>query len=121
MNKASEPRLASARKSRHVGKTRKITYLYRDAGNYKFWGEFCVLGELSLDNLRPHLFGSEYFVPEKIGIPSLVPESQNDDDHLLHEFHSIEPTEPALCPFTADELIERLRTANASGWFSEMF
>ena len=47
MNKASEPRLASARKSRHVGKTRKITYLYRDAGNYKFWGEFCVLGELS--------------------------------------------------------------------------
>jgi hypothetical protein len=121
MNKASEPRLASARKSRHEGTTRKITYLYRDAGNYKFWGEFCVLGELSLDNLRPHLFDSEYFVPEKIGIPSLVPEAQNDDDHLLHEFHSIEPTEPALCPFTADELIERLRTANASGWFSEMF
>ena len=120
MDGTCKPRLASARKSRQASKTQKITYLYRDAGNYKSWGEFCVLGQLSLDDLRPHLFDCEFFVPEKIGIPSLVPEAQNDDDHLLHEFDRIEPTEPALCPFTADELIERLRTANASGWFSEM-
>lgn len=120
MDRASEPRLANARKSRQVSKTHKITYLYRDAGNYKFWGEFCVLGALSFDDLRPHLLESEFFVPEKIGIPSLVPEVQNDDDHMLHEFHSVEPTEPTRCPFTADELIERLRVANASGWFSGM-
>jgi hypothetical protein len=120
MDGTYKPRLASAWKSRQACKTQKITYLYRDAGNYKFWGEFCVLGELTLDDLRPHLLDSEYFVPEKIAIPSLVPEAQNDDDHLLHEFHSVEPTEPALCPFTGAELIEQLRVANSSGWFSEM-
>jgi hypothetical protein len=120
MDRASKPRFASARKSGEVGKSQKITYLYRDAGNYKFWGEFCVLGELSIDDLRLHLIESEYFVPGKIGIPSLVPEEKNDDDHMLHEFYSIEPTVPALCPFAAGELIERLHAANASGWFSEM-
>ena len=120
MDRVSEPRLASARKSRQASKTQKITYLYRDAGNYKFWGEFYVLGILSLDDLRPHLLHRDYFVPDKIEIPSLVPDVQNADDHMLHEFHSIEPTEPALCPFTADELIERRRAANAAGWFSGM-
>jgi hypothetical protein len=96
----------------------KITYLYRDASNYKFWGEFCVLGELSLEDLRPYLFDHEWFVPEKVGIPSLVPEARNDDDHVLHEFFSIDPSEPALCSFSAEELIERVRIADASDWFS---
>jgi hypothetical protein len=121
MNEASKPRRASAHTSRQTNKTQKITYLYRDGGNYKFWGEFLVLGALSLDDLRPHLFDGEYFVPEQIGIPSLVPEARNDDDHMLHVFHSIEPSEPGLCPLSADELIERLRIANESGWFSGMF
>lgn len=96
---------------------RKIVYLYRDAGNYKYWGEFCVMGNVCIDDLRPHLLDSEYFVPEKIGLPSLVPNIRNDDDHMLHELYSIEPTtmEPFL--FTAAELSARLRTANDSGWF----
>jgi hypothetical protein len=119
MNKHSKRGPTGARKARKY-KTMKITYLYRDASNYKFWGEFCVLGELSLDDLRPYLHDREWFVPEKVGIPSLVPECRNEDDHVLHEFISIDPSEPALCPFSAEELIERIRAAKEVGWFSGM-
>lgn len=101
--------------------TRKVVYLYRDAGNYKFWGEFNVRGELSLDDLGPHLLDGEYFVPQQIGVLSLVPQVRNDDDHLLHEFCQIEPapTGPYLC--TSRELLTRIRRANAQGWFSGMY
>ncbi len=95
----------------------KIAYLYRDAGNYKFWGEFCVAGTLTLDDLIPHLFESEYFVPKIVGIPSLVPACKNDDDHDFHEIVSITPTARAHCAFTACELIERFRAANERNWF----
>ncbi|HEV2561074.1 MAG TPA: hypothetical protein VGT78_02935 [Rhizomicrobium sp.] len=99
----------------------KVVYLYRDAGNYKFWGEFYVAGELSIEELRPHLFHGEYFVPEKVGIPALVPESRNDDDHMLHELESIEIADASPYLFTSSELINCFRAANASGWFSGPF
>jgi hypothetical protein len=95
----------------------KIAYLYRDAGNYKFQGEFCVAGTLTLNDLIPHLFESEYFVPKIVGIPSLVPACKNDDDHDFHEIVSITPTVQAHCAFTARELIERFRAANERDWF----
>jgi hypothetical protein len=94
----------------------KIIYLYRDAANYKFWGEFCVSGQISLADLRPYLLDSEYFVPQKIGIPSLVPQCQNDDDHTLHEIDSMAPCENSPCVATADELIARFRKVNGN-WF----
>lgn len=97
--------------------TQKIIYLYRDASNYKFRGEFCVVGPLSLDDLRPHLLDEEFFVPAKIGIPSLVPELRNEDDHDLHEIEEIVPTKPTVCLFAAVEFISRVRDANILGWF----
>lgn len=95
---------------------RKITYLYRDAGNYKFWSEFCVLGDVSLDTLSPYLFEGEYFVPEKIGLPSLVPPQKNDDDHLFHEFVDVEYSDSAECLLTADDFMARIRAASITGW-----
>jgi hypothetical protein len=95
----------------------KITYLYRDAGNYKFWGEFFVAGNLSESEISPFLIDGEYFVPEKIGIPSLVPAVRNDDDHLLHEFYCFEQAAEAICKITAEDFIARVREANRSGWF----
>ena len=94
----------------------KVTYLYRDAGNYKFWGEFYIEGQLTQDELRPHLLRSEYFVPERVGIPSLVPLQMNGDDHLLHEIDSITPSGSAPYVATADELLERFRAASGH-WF----
>jgi hypothetical protein len=95
----------------------KVTYLYRDAGNYKFWGEFFVRGNLGLVDLKPYLFDEEYFIPEKIGLPSLVPMARNDDDHLLHEFFSIEGGEAPSNPIKAEDLIASVRKANNMGWF----
>jgi hypothetical protein len=96
----------------------KVTYLYRDAGNWKFWGEFLVLGELRLDDLRPHLLEQEFFIPERIGLPSLVPELKNEDDHLLHTFEDLAAVEPASYICTAEELLDRVRLANEQGWFA---
>jgi hypothetical protein len=109
------------RASRAFGPTQKVVYLYRDAGNYKFWGEFHIVGELSLDDLKPHLLHGEYFIPERIGLPSLVPEVQNEDDHLLHEFSYIELTGTMPYLVAATEFVERVRLANTQGWFSGTF
>ncbi len=97
--------------------TYKAPYLYRDAGNYKFWGEFCVAGMISMDDLKPYLLDGEYLVLKKIDVPSLVPEARNDDDHTLHEFDSIVPTQPSGCVFTAAEFIGRIRAVSEAGWF----
>jgi len=103
-----------------MSNTNKIVYLYRDAGNYKFWGEFFVLGDISLADLRPYLLDAEYFVPEKIGIASLVPDLRNDDDHLLHEFDSVASVDDCVCAYTALELITLVRKARTTGWFSNI-
>lgn len=103
----------------------EVTYLYRDAGNYKFWGRFNVLGDLSLNELEPYLLDREFFVPERIGLPSLVPEARNDDDHLLHEFVDVELVKPKAgeaVPYvlTSAELVDRIRRAHAGHWFTGM-
>jgi hypothetical protein len=101
--------------------TLKITYRYADAGNWKFWGAFHVLGNIKIDDLRPHLFDGEFFIPERIGVPSLVPTAKNEDDHLLHTFEEIDAVERASYECTADELIERVRVANEEGWFAGVY
>jgi len=97
--------------------TQKVVYLYRDAANFKCRGEFCVAGTIVLEDLRPFLLDSEFFVPEAVGIPTLTPRYRSEDDHVLHEIDSITPTAPAPCPLTAHELIERFRTASEHNWF----
>lgn len=99
----------------------KVGYRYADAGNYKFWGEFHVLGELKLEDLQPYLIGTEFFVPERIGLPSLVPEIKNEDDHLLHTFEEFAKIDSASYECTAAELIQRIRLADKEGWFTGFF
>jgi hypothetical protein len=103
----------------------EVTYRYCDASNYKFWGQFNVLGELRLDELEPYLFDRQFFIPERIGLPSLVPEARNDDDHLLHEFIEVQLVESKAgeaVPYvlTSAELVDRVRRANAQDWFTGM-
>jgi hypothetical protein len=99
----------------------KITYRYADAGNWKFWGEFHVRGEMSLNDLQPYLFEGEFFIPERIGLRSLVPEMKNEDDHLLHTFEELAAAEPSPYECTANELVERVRLADEEGWFAGIF
>lgn len=70
-------------------------YLYRDASNYKAWGEILLSGVPSQNDivvLHARLESGEYFVAEQVGIPALYKElwdlsgGPNSDDHALHEF-----------------------------------
>src|ERR1700733_4629344 len=95
----------------------QITYCYRDASNYKFWGEFAVEGVLDMEELASHLFEGEWFVPERVGLKHLLTEPWSDDDHILHEFREFESTKREDCICTAAQLIERFETARRTGWF----
>jgi len=96
----------------------KVTYRYADAGNWKFWGTFHVLGDLRMKDLQPYLFDQEFFIPQRIGLPSLVPVEKNEDDHLLHTVEAL--TEVGSAPYecTAQELIQRFRHVHEEGWFT---
>jgi hypothetical protein len=69
--------------------------MYRDASNYKSWGEILLSGTPSQNNIElllASLESGEYFVAEQVGIPTLyqslwaLSDGPNDDDHALHEF-----------------------------------
>ena len=70
-------------------------YLYRDASNYKAWGNILLSGVPSqndIEALRACLESGEYFVAEQVGIPAVYKElwdisgGPTSDDHALHEF-----------------------------------
>lgn len=77
----------------------KFNYLYRDASNYKSWGEviFANPDNLPLNEIEKRLkqaFDQEiFFVADQISIDELFFEEITDDDHCYHEFYSIEFTE----------------------------
>lgn len=73
-------------------------YLYRDAGNYKAWGQILLLGVPSQNDIAKlcvSLESDTYFVAEQVGIPPLYKElwdlsdGPTDDDHALHEFAAL--------------------------------
>ena len=50
----------------------KISYLYRDADNYKVYNECIVQGEISEEQIRQILDCcdmGEYFIPQQVGCP----------------------------------------------------
>ncbi|HEX4890136.1 MAG TPA: hypothetical protein VFW37_07190 [Alphaproteobacteria bacterium] len=97
-----------------------IEYMYRDAGNYKFYGRFCIAGILTMKAIEPYLLDGEYFVPTEIGVPSLVPEQMNGDDHLLHEFVSFSYSDSKESVMNKVKFIRLIRKAHKTGWFNQM-
>jgi hypothetical protein len=95
----------------------EVNYLFRDASNYKFRGDFRLLGKISIDEIESYLFEGEFFIPEKIGLPPLRPETANEDDHLLHSIEDWRAVEGATYLMTAHEFQRRLREASQRGWF----
>ena len=77
----------------------RLNYLYRDAGNYKEYGEmiFTNKDSKSIEEielvLRKNLIEGEFFIPEKWNIPRLSFENYLPElDHDYHEFESLELT-----------------------------
>ncbi|MGQ2984335.1 hypothetical protein [Flavobacterium sp.] len=76
----------------------KLNYLYRDASNYKNFGSivFSNPNHIALRNIErtimQNLIDNEYFVAEIWQLPSLFFSEQNEDDHIWHEYESLEFT-----------------------------
>jgi hypothetical protein len=77
----------------------KMSYMYRDAGNYKLFGSSVLtninnvsIGDLELQ-IRDSLIDNSYFIPVKCNIPKLHFSENNEDlDHDWHEFITISST-----------------------------
>lgn len=77
----------------------KFVYLYRDAGNYKRWGQvvFSNAEGISLqviqDVFRNAFDSDSYFIAQQIRVPELFLWNETPattDDHCFHEFAAVE-------------------------------
>ncbi len=78
----------------------KFEYLYRDAANYKNWGDVIFNNVSGSDinalesKLRGVLIDGEFFVVKDFDVPDLrFPEHVDELDHDWHAFHALECTE----------------------------
>ena len=77
-------------------------YLYRDAGNYKQWGEivFSNPRQISIDEVtlmaKKVLIDGEFFVADKANVPDLHFDVEDEElDHNWHEVYSFVDTDAA--------------------------
>ena len=97
-------------------------YCYRDAGNYKAYGQLLLEGAVSaadVQNLQTHFESGEFFIAEQLGIPPLYDElwalsgGPTQDDHVWHTFHDMRPAGSEVATVrvfdTAKNLISKIR------------
>jgi hypothetical protein len=99
----------------------KFEYLYRDAGNYKNWGEVFFFNpnnltvELITSMAEKALIDKSFFVADSMSIPDLHFEEYNPQlDHDWHEFHAFTSTEEApndLLNRNIEDFIKSLQSA----------
>ena len=95
----------------------RFEYLYRDGHNYKQYNEVVIQGEFTLEQLRPHLYEGEFFMPSEVGLEDLQEYPYRNCDHIWHQLVSAESTEDAQTVETsAEELVARFRQAGAAKW-----
>lgn len=103
----------------------KISYLYRDASNYKITTGIILKGEITETQkkaIMDSLDEGEYFIPEQIGlIHPMFSDGWTEDDHCFCELNSDdfsicedEPTEE----LSIEELVDRFVKAGKDGWDS---
>ena len=100
----------------------RFEYLYRDAGNFKSWGEIVfsnlrnissdLVAEMAADVLIDHA----YFVASKASVPDLhFSEHDEELDHGWHEVHTFQSTDDAPNDSQGrdiEEFIESLQCAS---------
>ena len=71
-----------------------MEYLYRDADNFKAFGQILITGkniDIDIDKIKSFLDSGEYFVAEQVGIPTLYSQlwkysnGPTIADHAFHE------------------------------------
>lgn len=108
----------------------KISYLYRDAYNYKQHNE-CVVEGVLTDEQKAIIMGclneGEYFIPGQLGMPEKRFEKVSDADHCWFELEAngFQPTnEEATLTINAEELVTAFQKAKENwdemAWFDEL-
>ena len=96
-----------------------ITYLYRDACNYKVHNEAVVKGLMTQEQeqrILNSLQDGEYFIPHLVGLPEERFATETEDDHPYFEYRSLSPTNaPASCDMDVEELVSAFEKY-ASSW-----
>lgn len=70
-----------------------ISFLYRDAGNYKRTFEICIPGMITkdqIDRIMASLDDGEYFIPERVGLTAK--RWDNFDPQLDHKWCELKPS-----------------------------
>ncbi len=95
----------------------RLDYMYRDAGNYKYYNSIVLCGRLSLANLREYLHEHEFFIPCVVGLDDLHPIPTTADDHIWHEFVEIGNTDnPPTIDISSKTLLFRFHIAKELDW-----
>ena len=100
----------------------KITYMYRDASNYKVHNQAILEGSMTpeqWDAINASLEDGEYFIPEAVGMPEeRFDDGWTEDDHHFFEMGSYEPVlddVPLDTFLTIDQLVKNFQ-AMAGKW-----
>lgn len=102
----------------------RCEYLYRDASNFKRWGEIVFAGradEELLARLHAALHDGEWFIASQVRVPELffVEYPLDQDDHCWHEFGATVNTDALpddAYDRTIQEFVEEVERAAAEGW-----
>lgn len=95
----------------------RISYLYRDASNYKKYNEVVVEGVFTEDQIRTIiscLNDGEYFIPRQIGFPEVRFGKITEDDHCWFELCEEDFEEVELgstINLLPDEIVRRFESA----------
>ncbi|MBC8053435.1 MAG: hypothetical protein H7Y13_10260 [Sphingobacteriaceae bacterium] len=98
----------------------KLSYLYRDAGNYKSFGEaiFANPADIPLEEILPTLqskmIDRQWFYAKDWGLRDLHFDHWNEElDHGFHEFESLEYChDPSTSRLSLDSFIESVKRTN---------
>ena len=101
----------------------EITYLYRDAGNYKVHNRVVIEGEVSVsqvEQITDALFEGELFIPSMVGLPEKRFEDFDPNlDHPWFELYSCGitiTTHAPTIPISITELVDRFEKATQVQW-----
>lgn len=106
----------------------KLTYLYRDASNYKAWGELifanpeCLSLEEIEESLATYFLDGILFVAAQVGIPEVFLFHEypfSEDDHFFHEFVAVAYSNGQTTDSerrSIKEFIDQCNLANQKGW-----
>lgn len=102
-------------------------YRYRDASNYKAYGELLLRGSFTDEQhhaIEQCCESGEFFVAEQLDVPSLCEHlwarggAPNKDDHAWHEYiglrqASLEELQSIECWGSLDELLQRFKSVSS--------